>query len=51
MEENRYTKDEIKNSARFGSKRDAVEALLKDDRLYSIEEADEIIRSFMEGCV
>ena len=46
-----YTKDEIKASERFKNRRDAVEALLKEDVSYSIEEAEEILKRFMEGRV
>lgn len=49
--EERYTKSEIKQSERFKARRDAVEALLKEDVCYSIEEAEEIIEGFMKGCV
>lgn len=49
--ESEYTKDEIKGAERFKNRSDAIEALLKDDRLYTIEEVEEILKEFMEGCV
>lgn len=49
--EERYTKSEIKQSEKFKTRRDAVEALLKEDVCYSIEEAEKIIKRFMKGCV
>lgn len=51
MENGGYTKDELKESEKFKNRRDAIEALLKDGVCYSIEEVEEIIREFMEGCV
>ena len=49
--EERYTKDEIKQAKRFKGREDAIEALLKEDVCYSIEEAEEILNRFMEGSV
>ena len=51
MEEARYTKAEIKRAERFSRFRDAVEALLEEDCAYTVEEAEEIVRRFMEGRV
>lgn len=51
MEQKMYSKSDIKAAARFKAMRDVVEALLKDGELYSIEEVEEIIKKFMEGCV
>lgn len=50
-ENERYTKDDIKESERYRAKRDIIDALLKEDVLYSLEEAEDIINSFMEGRV
>lgn len=49
--DNVYTKDELKEAERFKYRRDVIEALLKDNVYYSVEEAEEIIEDFMEGCV
>lgn len=49
--EQRYTKDEIKRAERFKSRVDAIEALLDEDACYSVEEAEEILKRFMEGSV
>lgn len=48
-EEERYSKEDIKASARFARYKDAVEALLEKDELYTAEEAEEIIENFMKG--
>ena len=47
----KYTKDELKKAKRFSGKEDAIEALLEEDCLYTISEAEEILVNFMEGCV
>lgn len=46
-----YTKEELKAALRFKDRRDIIDAILDEERTYSIEEAEEIIREFMEGCV
>lgn len=51
MEEARYSKEDIKSAERFAKYKDAAEALLEKDVLYSIEEAEEIIENFMKGRV
>ena len=51
MEEERYTKDELKASEKFKKKIDIIEALLLKDREYTLEEAEEIIDEFMKGSV
>lgn len=51
MEETRYDKNELKASDRFKKRRDAIEALLKDGELYTIEQAEEIVEGFMKGRV
>ena len=51
MEENRYTKDDLKKTEKFKKRADALMALLKDGEEYSVEEAEEIIESFMKGRV
>ncbi len=49
MNEGFYTKDELKESERFKGREDALEALLKKDVYYAVEEAEEIIEEFMKG--
>lgn len=51
MEEERYSKEELAKSERFKKRQDMVRALLKDDEEYSLEEAENILMSFMEGRV
>lgn len=50
-EESKYTKEELKNAERFASKRDLIEALLRDDTEYTVNEADEITDNFLKGSV
>lgn len=51
MNASKYTKEELKKSVRFGKRVDLLEALLEDDVDYSIDEAEEIMREFLEGSV
>jgi hypothetical protein len=45
----KYTKEQIVNSKKFSSySKDVLVAILKKDCLYSINEAETIIKSFLE---
>ena len=45
----KYTKDQIVNSKKFSKyNKDVLVAILKKDILYSISEAENIIKSFLE---
>ena len=51
MEESYYTKEDIISAERFKRRRDLIEALLDDDKLYTLDEVLEKIEKFMKGCV
>lgn len=47
MEENKFTKEQLKASKKFSKYRDILDAFTKDDKLYTIEEAQTIINNFL----
>ncbi len=47
----RYTKQQLAASARFGDRRDLVSALLEEGSRYTVEETDRMVREFMKGKV
>lgn len=48
----KYTKDQILNSKKFSTyNKDVVMAILKDNCTYSIEEAENLIKAFLERVV
>ena len=47
----RYTKADLLNSKRFRHQRDIVEALLDENKTYTIGEAEALIGRFMKGKV
>ena len=46
-----FHKAELLQSKRYMLKRDILGALLSDDKLYTIKEADELIEKYMKGKV
>ena len=50
VESPKYTKKQIMKAAKLSKYADAVQALL-DDRLYTMQEVEEIIDQFMKGKV
>ena len=51
QEGNKFPKEKIVASKRYKDKVDLVNALLSDDKEYSLEEVDYIINNFMKGKV
>ena len=49
--EDRFTKQQIVNSKKFKDNVDLLNALLKDDKLYTLEEANKTIEDFRKGKV
>lgn len=49
--ENRFTKQQIVNSKKFKDNVDLLNALLKDDKLYTLEEVNKTIEDFRKGKV
>lgn len=47
--ENKFSKNQLLKSKRFTDRRDILNALLTDDKEYTITETEEIIKSYMEG--
>lgn len=47
----KYTKGQILGSARFANRRDLVDALLDEDKKYTMETVDTVIEEFMKGKV
>lgn len=47
MDENKFTKEQLKNSDKFNEYKDILSAFLKDDESYTIEETQEIIDNFL----
>lgn len=43
-----FSKEQLVNSKTLGLPKDAVKAILKDDRLYTREQAIKIVREFLE---
>ena len=49
--EDRFTKQQIVNSKRFKDNVDLLNALFKDDKLYTLEEVNKTIEDFRKGKV
>ncbi len=47
----RYTKRQLACSEKYCDRRDLLQALLDDEKKYSVTEADEIMNQFMKGKV
>ena len=45
----KYTKKQIMKAAKLSKYADAVQALLEDDRLYTMQEVEEKIEKVMKG--
>ncbi|HEK4613531.1 hypothetical protein BGV10_13110 [Clostridioides difficile] len=49
-EENyKFTKEQIVNSKRYVNRKDLLNAILKEDKLYSFSEVENMINNFMKG--
>lgn len=49
ISENKFTKDQIVNSKQFSDKRDIVDALLSNDKTYTINNVKNMIENYMKG--
>ncbi|CAJ67792.1 hypothetical protein U0G23_14645 [Clostridioides difficile] len=45
----KFTKEQIVNSKKYVNRKDLLNAILKENDLYSFSEVEEIINSFMKG--
>ncbi|WP_413927020.1 hypothetical protein [Clostridioides sp. ZZV15-6383] len=49
-EENyKFTKEQIVNSKKYVNRKDLLNAILKEDELYSFSEVEDMINKFMKG--
>lgn len=49
--ESRFTKEQILSSSKYARRRDLLDAVLEDGKLYTAKEADTAITNFMKGKV
>ncbi|MCD8067765.1 MAG: hypothetical protein LUE87_02515 [Lachnospiraceae bacterium] len=49
--EHTFTKALLAGSKRFSARRDLLNAILKNDRQYTISEVEELVEEFMKGKV
>ena len=49
--EETYTKQAILNSERYSTKKDLVNALLDNDKKYTLKETDNIIKKYLKGVI
>lgn len=50
-EEGLFTKEQILQSSRFAKRRDLAEALLDENKQYTVEQTEKIMEEFMKGKV
>lgn len=46
-----FEKDQLMSSERFRNKRDLLNALLRENKLYAVSQAEEMIEIYMKGKV
>lgn len=46
-----FTKEQLLSSERFRNKRDLLNALLRENKLYAVSQAEEMIEIYMKGKV
>lgn len=51
LEELKFTKNQIVNSKKYKVRRDLIDALLDENKLYSFDEVDKLIKKFMKSKV
>ena len=44
----KYTKEQLLHSKRYSKKRDLLGALLADDKTYSLQDVDKLIKGYFE---
>lgn len=47
----KFSKEQLVHSDRFARRRDLLNALLRDDKLYTITEAETMIQQYLKGKV
>jgi hypothetical protein len=51
VKENKFSKEQLLESQKYKDERDLINALLKEDKKYSLSDVDKIIDDFMKGKV
>lgn len=51
VKENKFSKEQLLKSQKYKDERDLINALLKEDKKYSLSDVDKIIDDFMKGKV
>lgn len=51
VKENKFSKEQLLKSQKYKNERDLINALLKEDKKYSLSDVDKIIDDFMKGKV
>ena len=49
--ENKFTKEQLVNSQKFRQYKDLLQAILKENKLYTLKQIDDEIKKFMKGKV
>lgn len=49
--ENKFTKEQLVNSQKFRQYKDLLQAILKENKQYTLKQIDEEIKKFMKGKV
>ena len=47
----KFAKEQLLNSKKYAGRKDIVSVLLKEDKLYSFDEVDSLIKKYMKGRV
>ena len=51
IQQDKYTKHNLLNSKRYIKQKDLINALLEDDRKYTLQEVDSIINKYLKGVI
>lgn len=51
IQQDKYTKHNLLNSKRYVKQKDLINALLEDDRKYTLQEVDSIINKYLKGVI
>jgi len=51
VKENKFSKEQLLKSQKYKDERDLINALLKEDKKYSLSDVDKLIDEFMKGKV
>lgn len=51
QQESKFTKEQILASKKYSNRRDAIVAILSDNKTYTLEQVDSLLEKFMKGKV